>query len=98
MRGTPKVLAVSSIVLAGTAGFLTATTFAQGNAAPAEKTVTVNIGTGSTGPAGPPGPAGPAGPKGDPGSLDCPTGFVIGEVIVNHSGGKVTIYGCIKEG
>lgn len=71
---------VISIVLAGSlglalaSGFLASQALGGSLAAPA-KTVTVNVGTGSTGPAGPPGPkgdpgpAGPAGPKGDPGAI-----------------------------
>jgi hypothetical protein len=51
---------------------------------------------GSVGSTGPQGLAGPKGDKGDPGELVCPSGFVVGEVVINHPGGQVTIYGCIK--
>jgi Collagen triple helix repeat (20 copies) len=46
---------------------------------------------------GEPGPQGPKGEPGDSGALTCPSGFEVGEVIINHPGGHVTIYGCIKE-
>lgn len=45
------------------------------------------------------GPAGPKGEKGDqgePGGLTCPDGFEIGKLIINHPGGKVTIYTCLE--
>lgn len=96
-------LVVSSLVLAAGTGFLAAT--AIGQAGPATRTVTIDVATGPAGPAGPPGetgpkgdpgPPGPVGPKGDPGGLVCPDGFEVGEVVINHPGGQVTIYGCIK--
>lgn len=64
---------------------------------------------GDPGPVGPKGPKGDPGPvglqgskgdkgdKGDPGTIACPTGFEVGEVIINHLVGRVTIYACIKE-
>ena len=57
---------------------------------------------GATGPAGSTGLAGPAGPKGDTGAqgpsgaVSCPGGFVPGNLVINHPGGQVTIYGCIR--
>jgi hypothetical protein len=71
-------------------------------------TTTVNIPTAGTGsgPPGPPGPqgergpAGPPGPQGPPGSagaFECPTGFVVGDLVINHPGGQVTILTCIKQ-
>jgi len=56
-------------------------------APPPEKTVTVTIPTNATGPTGPTGP---------PGTIDCPTGFVPGVLIVNHPGGQVSVYACLK--
>jgi hypothetical protein len=103
-----SVLALS-LVLAGGSGFFIASALGQGEPAP-QKVVTITIHDGKPGPPGPEGPAGPKGDKGDkgekgekgekgdPGSISCPTGFVIGEVIINHPGGQVTMYGCIKEG
>lgn len=84
-------MAVSLVLAAGT-GFVVAT--ALGASAPAPtKTVTVNVQNGQTGPKGDKGDTGPQGP---PGSIECPTGFVVGEIVINHPGGQVTIYGCIK--
>jgi hypothetical protein len=51
---------------------------------------------GDTGPVGPPGPKGDTGPQGPSGAVSCPSGFVPGDVVINHPGGQVTIYGCIK--
>jgi hypothetical protein len=98
-----------SLVLAGSAGVLTAVALgASGGPPPPVKTVTITLknGTpgpqGAIGPVGPKGPVGPVGPKGDTGpqgpsgAVACPSGFVPGEVVINHPGGQVTIYGCIK--
>jgi hypothetical protein len=97
MKKISSVMAVS-LVLAASTGYLVAT--ALGASAPAPtKTVTVNVQNGQTGPQGPPGPKGDkgdTGPQGPPGSIECPTGFVVGEIVINHPGGQVTIYGCIK--
>lgn len=54
---------------------------------------------GEPGPAGPSGPIGPAGPPGGVGpggTLVCPSGYVDGDLVINHPGGQVTIYTCIK--
>lgn len=67
------------------------------------KVETITISDGKPGPAGPPGPAGKdgkdgaKGDKGDPGSFSCPAGFVEGRLIINHPGGQVTTYTCLKE-
>lgn len=56
--------------------------------------------TGPQGPAGPPGPQGPPGPTGTTpggGNLNCPTGYTAGDLVINHPGGQVTIFTCIKE-
>lgn len=101
----PQILLVASLSLAAAAGVLVATGLAAGGAPTPTQTVTVNVATGpkgdtgSQGPAGPKGdtgPQGPAGPPGSSGDLICPNGFEIGEVVINHPGGQVTIYGCIK--
>lgn len=52
---------------------------------------------GEAGPRGPQGPSGPAGPRGEPGGLSCPTGFVVGRLIINHPGGQTTIITCLEE-
>lgn len=60
---------------------------------------------GATGPAGAQGPAGPQGPPGTPGGggpptttpgFECPTGYTIGDLVINHPGGQTTVLTCIK--
>jgi hypothetical protein len=94
-----------SLVLAAGAGGLVAMALGADNPPAPQKTVTITLHNGEpgpagpagpTGPAGPPGPRGPAGPQGPSGSVACPGGFVPGEVVINHPGGQVTMYGCIK--
>lgn len=53
--------------------------------------------TGEAGPAGAIGPAGPKGEKGEPGGMTCPTGFVVGKLIINHPGGQTTIFTCLED-
>jgi len=77
----------ASLVAAGGSGALVAVAVSASSAPAPQKTVTVNVANGATGPTGPQGPSG---------VLDCPTGFVPGEVVINHPGGHVTIYGCIE--
>ena len=89
-----KVVMGVSLVLAAGSGAIVAVAIGQTPPAP-QKTVTVNIPTGATGPQGPPGPAGPQGPPGAS-AFDCPAGFVPGELGLNHPGGQVTTYGCLK--
>jgi len=67
---------------------------------------------GDTGPAGPkgdpgpqgpkgekgePGPVGPAGPQGPAGGTTCPSGFSHGNLVINHPGGQVTLFTCLKD-
>jgi len=52
--------------------------------------------TGPKGEQGPIGPIGPIGPQGPPGDVVCPTGFSNGELVINHPGGQVTLYTCLK--
>jgi hypothetical protein len=58
---------------------------------------------GPIGPVGVPGERGPTGPKGDtgpigpPGGLSCPTGFSTGDLVINHPGGQVTLFTCLKD-
>jgi hypothetical protein len=101
---------IVTISLAAASGFFVASAISQGAPPTAIKTVIVTVKNGATGPAGPRGAQGPTGakgvkgergatgPKGDPGDVSCPNTFEIGEVVINHPGGQVTIYGCIKEG
>jgi Collagen triple helix repeat (20 copies) len=104
---------IVTISLAAVSGFFVASVV-QGAPTQVAKTVTVTLKNGATGPTGekgvkgepgakgPAGPAGPAGARGPTGAsggtLTCPPGFELGEVVINHPGGQVTIYGCIKEG
>lgn len=52
---------------------------------------------GATGPAGPAGPKGDTGPTGPPGGLVCPAGFSEGDLVINHPGGQVTLFTCLKD-
>jgi hypothetical protein len=58
---------------------------------------------GPVGPVGPKGekgdvgPPGPQGPKGEPGGLTCPTGFSPSDLVINHPGGQVTLFTCLKD-
>jgi len=78
---------------------MTAAAIGVGKQAPT-KTVTVNVGTGATGPQGPQGLPGPPGPKGDPGTPgaeSCPTGSTFSAVVLNHPGGQIVMYTCVKD-
>jgi hypothetical protein len=92
----------ASLTLAGSAGFLTSMAIGASNPPAPVKTVTITLKNGTPGPIGPKGDTGPVGPKGDTGpqgpsgAVSCPNGFVPGDVVINHPGGQVTIYGCIK--
>jgi hypothetical protein len=50
---------------------------------------------GAPGPAGAAGPAGPPGPKGE-GGMTCPLGYEPGALKINHPGGQVTVWACLK--
>ena len=52
---------------------------------------------GVQGPIGPKGATGAQGPQGPPGNENCPTGFEFGELVINHPGGQVTLFVCIKQ-
>lgn len=77
---------VLALILAGGTGFLTATALSTGQQA--ARTVTINVATGPTGPTGPAGPAG---------ATTCPDGFSPGDLVINHPGGQVTLYTCLKD-
>jgi len=87
------LLGMMSLALAGTAGALGAYKLGS-NSQQAERTVTINVGTGEQ---GPPGPEGPSGPIGPPGTLACPTKFSPGDLVINHPGGQTTIFTCIHD-
>jgi hypothetical protein len=85
----------SGLVLASASGYLASTALSQEGEGP-EVTTTISV---ATGPPGEPGPVGPPGPQGEPGKdggLVCKTGFAKGELVINHPGGQVTIWTCIK--
>jgi hypothetical protein len=86
---------VAALVFAAGAGFLTSQAVGVSSQGPA-RTVTINVPTGQTGPAGPAGPAGPPGPPGPSGAQTCPAGYELGAVLINHPGGQVTLWTCLK--
>jgi hypothetical protein len=89
-KATLAVIA-ASLALAGSAGFLTSTAFS--GSSQATRTVTINLTNGATGPAGPKGERGPTGPSGE---ASCPAGFEPGDLVINHPGGQVTVFTCLK--
>jgi|SRR5215471_12795192 len=89
-------LLVTALIFAGGTGFLTATAVGVGTQT-AERTVTINVTSGPQGPPGPPGPKGDTGPPGPPGAQTCPTGYTIGDLVINHPGGQVTLHTCLKD-
>ena len=93
MKKAVSIIGVS-LVLAAASGFAVATAIGQEAPAPT-KTVTITLKNGDQ---GPPGPIGPQGATGPQGVLVCPNDFEIGDLVINHPGGQVTIYGCLKEG
>jgi hypothetical protein len=52
---------------------------------------------GATGATGARGPIGARGPTGPAGSFTCPTGFSEGDLVINHPGGQVTLFTCLKD-
>jgi|SRR5262245_13676074 len=97
-----KASASSIAAVAGAGLFLAAGGFAAAaltQAAPPAptKTVTIDVATGPTGPSGPAGPKGDTGPEGPAGGTDCPNGFSFGDLVINHPGGQVIIFTCIKD-
>jgi len=85
----PALLVASACVLAAGGGFLTSVALGTSTADPVTTTISV-----ATGPQGPPGPPGP---KGEPGSgFSCPQGFSEGELVIDHPGGQVAIWTCLK--
>lgn len=87
------IIAAVSLLLAGGAGFLTAQALSQGGPT---KTVTIDVGKGTQGPRGPAGPKGDAGPQGPPGGIQCPAGYALIDLVINHPGGQTTILTCEK--
>jgi len=91
MNFTARIAAVmaGTLIAAAASGYAIAHALAASPPAPS-KTVTITVSNGATGPTGPTGDTGPAG------NLDCPVGFEPGLVVINHPGGQVQIYGCIR--
>lgn len=79
---------VGALGLAGASGFLASK--ALSGSQQATRTVTISVRNGPTGPAGPRGPTGPSG------ALACPAGFEPGDLVINHPGGQVTVFSCLK--
>ena len=52
---------------------------------------------GETGLKGDIGTQGPPGPPGPTGGISCPTGFSEGDLVINHPGGQVTLFTCLKD-
>src|SRR5262245_8309972 len=52
---------------------------------------------GEKGEKGEKGDTGARGATGPPGTFDCPNGFQPGDLVINHPGGQVTIFTCIKD-
>lgn len=86
-------ITVLSLFLAGASGFAVSSAIGQGDPSAPTKTVVITLKNGDPGPPGPPGPKGDTGASGE---VTCPNGFENGEVVINHPGGQVTIFGCIK--
>jgi len=95
-RRLPQLLLVGALALAATAGFFAAG--AAGIGTQTATTVTISVTNGATGPAGPAGPRGPAGPTGPQGAAGqtCPSGYTEGVLVINHPGGQVSVFGCLK--
>jgi Collagen triple helix repeat (20 copies) len=51
---------------------------------------------GPVGPAGAKGETGTPGPQGPPGGLQCPAGYTLIDLVINHPGGHTTILTCEK--
>lgn len=51
---------------------------------------------GERGQQGPKGERGATGPQGPAGDFKCPTGYTLGDLVINHPGGQVTALTCLK--
>src|SRR5262245_22945068 len=103
----------SAFIAVGAASYLAAGAFAAAaltsQPQQATRTVTLTLTGGATGPTGPAGPRGPqgergpagprgtTGPQGPAGGLECPSGFSPGDLVINHPGGQVTLFTCLKD-
>jgi len=89
----PTIAVAGALLLASGAGFLTSVALGSTTAT---RTVTISVATGPQGPAGPKGDTGPRGPEG-PAGLTCPSGFSAANLVIDHPGGQVTLYTCLKD-
>ena len=80
----------AAAVFAASTGFFVSQAFSAGTQTPT-RTVTISVENGAAGPQGPPGPPGPVG------GISCPTGFSEGDLVINHPGGQVTLFTCLKD-
>ncbi len=87
-----KLLVTGTVVLAGTAGALTATALSGSSAQEPARTVTIHQIT------GPQGPLGPPGADGTPGAESCPSGSTFGKAVFPQQGqGPIEILTCIVD-
>jgi hypothetical protein len=102
MRASTIYAVAGSAATLAAGGLAAAAISSGGSAPPPTKTVTVDVGLGSTGPtgtAGPTGvkgPSGVAGPTGPAGSIECLSGYSPGILVLNAPGGQTKIYTCIE--
>jgi|SRR5215831_4050004 len=92
------ILGIGAVSFLAAGGFAVAAVATSQQAPAPQSTTTITLTNGATGPqgpAGPPGPKGDTGPEG-PAGLECLTGYAPGLLVINHPGGQVTIYTCIK--
>lgn len=97
------------LVLAGSSGLLGAHALMAAGVLDT-KTITIHLTAGPPGPKGERGPVGPQGPQGErglvgaqgpqgergPAGMECPVGFIAGYLVINHPGGQVTVFTCLK--
>jgi hypothetical protein len=99
MSRSTLLLATAAGVFVMAGGFGTAAILGAINQTPT-RTVTVTLAGGAQGPqgvAGPAGERGPVGPQGPPGGTACPSGFSPAVLVIDHPGGHVTLYACLKD-
>lgn len=92
------VLLGVAIALAAGSGLLTATAVLGSSDQAPTRTTTITLTNGEKGEPGAAGPPGPPGQNGTPGAEGCPTGSTFEALVVNHPGGQVEIWTCIKNG
>jgi len=89
LPGRHLLVLAAALAAAAGSGFLTAQALSAGT--PPTRTVTVDVATGDRRPAGPQGPPGPSG------QLDCPTGFILSNVVFKGPHGQTTIVACVRD-